>query len=171
MGSLRQFSTKRVVGLALADWVGTLALLYLAWRLGGGPAQPGNWPPVLQPGAQVGALAGHPAWPTPFISVLAAVLWPFTMLAFSVYDGRRNATLRAELGRVLEAIGVSTIALAGAAASAGAIAAGAQELRDGYAAIRSPGVAVAAVRGPGRFQHVGDGVNVDVRGAGHDVGV
>ncbi len=112
MGSLRQFSNRRVVGLAAIDWLGTLALLQLVWRLdqvaASGPNAGGSWLPVRL----ASALAGSTAPPL-FVSLMVALLWPLSLLAFSVYDGRHNTTLCGELRRVLQAIGVASIALAG----------------------------------------------------------
>jgi exopolysaccharide biosynthesis polyprenyl glycosylphosphotransferase len=44
---------------------------------------------------------------------LVALIWPFFFVTYSVYDGRRNATLTAELRNVFLAICVSALTLAG----------------------------------------------------------
>jgi exopolysaccharide biosynthesis polyprenyl glycosylphosphotransferase len=45
--------------------------------------------------------------------VLVSLIWPFFFIVFSVYDGRRNETLKAELRNVFTASSVSMLALAG----------------------------------------------------------
>ncbi len=86
---LRQFSTLRVVVFCSVDWVGTLALLFLVAWLHAGPSE---------------------AWrlPSPEACLLVAGIWPCAFFALSVYDGRYNGTLQAELFRVLLATAAST---------------------------------------------------------------
>ena len=50
----------------------------------------------------------------PQVLILVALIWPFFFVIFSVYDGRRNETLKAELLNVFLAICVSMMTLAGA---------------------------------------------------------
>jgi exopolysaccharide biosynthesis polyprenyl glycosylphosphotransferase len=106
---LRQFSTERIVGFFLVDLLGTLSMLLLAAglrdRVGDLPALPGiveEWPGAYG----VGTLP-------PQAIALVTLIWPAFFVAFSVYDGRRNGTLRAELGSVATAVCVSTLVLAG----------------------------------------------------------
>jgi FlaA1/EpsC-like NDP-sugar epimerase len=47
------------------------------------------------------------------VFLLIALIWPFFLIVFSVYDGRRNQSLKAELLNVFLAINVSTVTLAG----------------------------------------------------------
>ena len=116
---LRQFSFRRILGFFFFDWFGTLAVLWLAawlrFELGDLP-QP--LVTVLQrlgvPGGWVWPAAAHPGdILIPQILLIVAVIWPFFLIIFSVYDGRRNETLKAELLNVLLAICVSAMTLAG----------------------------------------------------------
>jgi exopolysaccharide biosynthesis polyprenyl glycosylphosphotransferase len=115
---LRQFSTRRVLGFFLWDWLGTLAMLALASVLRVPLGQlPGPLAATLQAmrisqgglkpvATEIGQLPIE-------VFGLVAVIWPFFFNAFSVYDGRRNETLKAELLNVLLAIGVAVMTLAG----------------------------------------------------------
>ncbi len=49
----------------------------------------------------------------PPVFLLVAIIWPFFLVVFSVYDGRRNPTLMAELVNVFLAVCISTLTLAG----------------------------------------------------------
>ena len=118
---LRRFSAKRIAGFFLLDWLGSLALLY-------GTGALRNWLGKLPEavagllrslGISIGGLPAPggslPVGPLPAPAfILAAAIWPICFAALSVYDGRRNATLGAELRRVLAAVCVATLALAGA---------------------------------------------------------
>lgn len=57
-------------------------------------------------------------WPLDYLEppvfLLVALIWPFFLVTFGAYDGRRNASLVAELLNVLLAICVATLTLAGA---------------------------------------------------------
>ena len=114
---LRQFSTGRIIISACVDFFCTLGLLLLAayWRAAIGslpdrfvealrwlhiPIQ--NWE-VYSPSYTI----------DPAVFVPVAVIWPFFFVVFSVYDGRHNPTLRAELGNVFMALVASTLTLAG----------------------------------------------------------
>jgi exopolysaccharide biosynthesis polyprenyl glycosylphosphotransferase len=114
---LRQFSTGRIVGFLLFDWLATLGALWWA-------AQIRVWIGVL-PANYVGFAEGIGisvnTWPietvekiviTP-LSFLVAALWPIFFFLFGVYDGRRNRTLRSELLNTLMAIVAATLVLAG----------------------------------------------------------
>jgi exopolysaccharide biosynthesis polyprenyl glycosylphosphotransferase len=50
----------------------------------------------------------------PGVFILVALIWPFFLTVFSVYDARRNETMGAELRSVCLAVCVSTLTLAGA---------------------------------------------------------
>jgi len=118
---LRQYSAKRIVFFSLIDWLGTLAMLYAAVFL---RIKLGNLPNAylallrlmgIQPGV------GWADWTVidpnlilvPQVFVLIALIWPFYFFVFSVYDGRRNETLKAELINVFLAICTAMITLAG----------------------------------------------------------
>jgi exopolysaccharide biosynthesis polyprenyl glycosylphosphotransferase len=112
---LRQFSTRRVIGFFLLDWLGTIALLGLADRLRASYESLPIWLVNL-----VGALhipiGGIEGLETGFkflLLVFVALIWPFFLIVFSVYDGRRNETLKAELLNVFLAVNVSMLVLAG----------------------------------------------------------
>ena len=118
---LRQFSARRIIFFFLIDLLGTLAMLYLAasLRVKFGPL-PDAFLALLslmgiRPG---GAWADWASVDPSFILtsqvfVLIALIWPFYFFVFSVYDGRRNETLKAELLNVFLAACISTITLAG----------------------------------------------------------
>jgi exopolysaccharide biosynthesis polyprenyl glycosylphosphotransferase len=116
---LRQFSPRRIIGLFLFDWLGTLAMLALAGALRGSL---GGLP---QPFAGLLDLLGIPfsgAWSTlplgdilPLqVFVLVSLIWPFFLVTFSVYDGRANDTLKTELLNVFLAVCVAAMTFAGA---------------------------------------------------------
>ena len=118
---LRQFSPKRILFFFLLDWLGTLTMLYLAASL---RIEFGNLPDAFlallrlmgipQGGAWADWTAVDPGFIlTPQVFVLIALIWPFYFFVFSVYDGRRNETLKAELLNVFLAACISTITLAG----------------------------------------------------------
>jgi exopolysaccharide biosynthesis polyprenyl glycosylphosphotransferase len=115
---LRKFSAQRIAGFLFLDSAGTVALLFVAAWLS---AQPGS---LLHPvddllaALQVPHSAARPAveWRTLLsyqVVVLVAVIWPCVFAAFSVYDGRRNDSLKAELRNVALAVSVSILVLAG----------------------------------------------------------
>ncbi len=119
---LRQFSTRRVVGFFLVDWLGTLGALYLAVLL---RAELGHLPQWLislverleipEGGRWVDWAAVSPFDVlSPYVFVLVALIWPFFLFLFSVYEGRRQQTLKAELLNVFLVICVSTMTMAGA---------------------------------------------------------
>ncbi|MGB6423562.1 MAG: sugar transferase [Anaerolineales bacterium] len=112
---LRQFSTRRIISSFLLDWLGTLLALLLAVfsRAGMENFSRGflgiNWF-VDSPG-------GGGVWPThlltPQVLILVSLIWPVFFIVFSVYDGRRNENLKAELINVFMATVASTLVLAG----------------------------------------------------------
>ncbi|MHC4617461.1 MAG: sugar transferase [Planctomycetota bacterium] len=115
----RRFSIRRIVGLFVLDWAGTLAVLLLSAYLRDALGTLPN--PLLKLG-QILGISLSPWWIdanlkdilAPQVFVLVALIWPFFLVIFSVYDGRHNETLKAELFNVLLAICVSTMTLAGA---------------------------------------------------------
>lgn len=114
---LRQFSTRRVVGSFILDWLGTLGVLLLAAYLRGqfntAPALIIRFANLLQISINRWEITGPSAVFIPQVFILVALIWPFFFIAFSVYDGRHNATLKAELLNLLLAIVASTLTLAG----------------------------------------------------------
>ncbi len=115
---LRQFSTKRIAVYMLIDWLGTLVCLglaaFLRSRIG---ALPVGLHDLLQSlRIPFGAIAsGTNPWAllSPRVFLLVALIWPCFLVAFAVYDGRRNGTLRAELANLSRAVGTSIACLAG----------------------------------------------------------
>ncbi|MGB0383301.1 MAG: sugar transferase [Ardenticatenaceae bacterium] len=116
---LREFSKRRLIGSFIYDWLATLLALLLAAIL---YAYLPWFPDPLRMVADflgVGGAAVVPiqdivtwlvVWP---VFVIVGLIWPFYLLVFAVYDGRRNPTLKAELLNLFLAIGVSTMTLAG----------------------------------------------------------
>jgi exopolysaccharide biosynthesis polyprenyl glycosylphosphotransferase len=114
---LRQFSTNRIVAFFLLDWLGTLGMLVLAGLMRTGL---GDLPHALVTSLQALGIPLHGFMPeghlgglSPQVVVLVSLIWPFFFSVFSVYDGRRNETLKVELLNVFMAICVSTVTLAG----------------------------------------------------------
>lgn len=118
---LRQFSARRIIFFFLLDWISTLALFYFSSKL---RPELGNLPDTfLEVLAFMGIMHGVDGvnWIAvdpnqiliPQVFGLIALIWPFYFFIFSVYDGRRNETLRAELLNIFLAICTSTIMLAG----------------------------------------------------------
>jgi exopolysaccharide biosynthesis polyprenyl glycosylphosphotransferase len=113
---LRKFSTRRIIVFFLLDWLGTLAVLFISTGLRAAWKVP---PQFLNDLIQV---LGIPSWTgeinnwefmiVPQVFVLVAIIWPIFFIIFSVYDGRRNESLKMELLNVFLAICVSTMALA-----------------------------------------------------------
>ena len=115
---LRRFSTKRVLTFLVLDCFGTLAMLLLSATL---RDELGDLPlPLVNLAKALGISTGRP-WVavtlddvlSPQVFILVALIWPFFFMVFSVYDGRHNETLGAELRNVFLAICVSTMTLAG----------------------------------------------------------
>ena len=118
---LRQFSARRIIFFFLFDWLGTLAMLYAAafLRVKFGSLPDAFLALLSQTGIPQGAIGADWAATDPSrilvpqVFVLIALIWPFYFFVFSVYDGRRNETLTAELRNVFLAACTSTITLAG----------------------------------------------------------
>lgn len=119
---LRQFSVRRIIFFFLLDLLGTLAMLYLAASL---RIEVGKLPEGFLALLRAAGIPQGDTWANwakadpssifvPQVFVLIALIWPFYFFIFSIYDGRRNETLRAELLNVFFAICTSTITLAGA---------------------------------------------------------
>src|SRR6266508_3955779 len=118
---LRQFSARRIIFFFLFDWLSTLSLFYFSSLLRPGL---GNLPDaflemlsfigILQGGNRVDWLAVDPNQILiPQVFAIIALIWPFYFFVFSVYDGRRNETLTAELLNIFLAICTATTMLAG----------------------------------------------------------
>jgi hypothetical protein len=114
---LRQLSTRRIIVFFLIDSIGTLLVLNAAGLFHDGllhrapwgtvwPGQPSGW-------ADSGTFIS-PRGSLPLVVILmVALVWPVLFSAFSIYDGRRNESLRVELTNVLLAICLCTMTLAG----------------------------------------------------------
>ena len=115
---LRRFSSNRIIGFFLIDWLGTLAMLMVAMYL---RAELGRLPEPVTELMQLLQIQLYNFWREPSIGellpapvfLLVAIIWPFFLIVFSVYDGRRNPTLMAEILNVFLAICISTLTLAG----------------------------------------------------------
>jgi exopolysaccharide biosynthesis polyprenyl glycosylphosphotransferase len=114
---LRQYSTKRIIGFFLLDWLGTIAVLFAAFYLrlwmGRLPEPLIRLLELMQISYSDFLLANPKLLLPEPVFLLVAIVWPFFLFVFSVYDGRRNQTLKAELLNVFLAICVSTVTLAG----------------------------------------------------------
>lgn len=118
---LRQFSTKRVIGFFLIDWLGTLAMLYTAVLLRARVGHLPLWLLNLVQRLEIPEGGRWVDWTTispgeimsPRVFILVALIWPFFLFLFSIYDGRRQQTLKTELLNVFLAICVSTMTFAG----------------------------------------------------------
>lgn len=113
---LRQFSTRRIVLFFLADWIGTVFVLVVSELLHG-VLQNAPWGAVWA-GQRAGIAESSglvpPSDSLPFLVILIVTfIWPVLFSTFSVYDGRRNESLRKELTNVFLAICVCTMVLAG----------------------------------------------------------
>jgi exopolysaccharide biosynthesis polyprenyl glycosylphosphotransferase len=116
---LREFSVRRIVFFRLYDWLGTLAMLALAaWLRAGLLTLPAPLIAALRaldiPFSSVATAMTPEELAPPAVYVFVALLWPFFLSVFAVYEGRANPTLKAELLNVLLAICVATLTLAGA---------------------------------------------------------
>jgi len=115
---LRQFSTKRIIGSFILDWLGTLGMLVLATYL---RVQIGFLPQLLLTlletmqipvvnwwaGIQPDDILALP------IMIIISIILPFFFIVFSVYDGRRNDSPKAELLNVLMATVASNLTFSG----------------------------------------------------------
>ena len=116
---LRQFSTRRRVGSFFYDGLATqMALLLATFLYAYLPRFPESLRTVVSflgvRGASIepvqDLLNWAIAWP---VFLIVALIWPFYLFVFAVYDGKRNPTLKIELLNILFAIGASTMTLAG----------------------------------------------------------
>lgn len=116
---LRRFSTQRIITFFLLDWLGTLAVLMAAVYL---RAEIGRLPTPITNLMQLLQIRLYNFWGDPPLAellpiqvfFLVAGIWPFFLVVFSVYDGRRNPTLAVEVLNVFLAVCISTLTLAGA---------------------------------------------------------
>src|SRR5512143_1502095 len=111
---LRQFSIKRIAGFFLIDLLGTLGVLVWASSL---RADLGNLPGWLVDrlgtlqivvGSEGQAISGNYIYKISVL-ILVAIIWPIFFSTFSVYDGKRNPNLIAELRNVFIATCISAI--------------------------------------------------------------
>jgi len=115
---LRRFSSRRIITFFLLDWLGTLLVLLLAVYL---RAEIGRLPEPVTNLMQFLQIQLNNFWREPPLAellpapvfFLVALIWPFFLIVFSVYDGRRNPTLAAEVLNVFLAVCISTLTLAG----------------------------------------------------------
>ena len=110
---LRQFSTKRIIGSFIFDIFCTLIALLLATYLRFG-IEGSFWATA----AELTNLSSDGNWPThiikPQVILLVSIIWPFFLIVFAVYDGRRNPSRKTEIVNVFLAICTATLVLAGA---------------------------------------------------------
>ena len=112
------FSFKRIVGTLIFDLSAAIIALLLALQM---RFEIGKLPSALRDflgslGITTGVVwegAETEALLMPQVFILVIVIWPIVFNAFSVYDGRRNATLIAELKNVMLAAGTATLIFAG----------------------------------------------------------
>ena len=115
---LAGFSIKRILGTIAFDIIATLGALVLALQLrftiGKLPESAriildtlGIESGVVWEGAEFEALL------MPQVFILVVLIWLIVFNAFSVYDGRRNATLIAEIKNVMLATATATLIFAG----------------------------------------------------------
>ena len=116
---LREFSHRRIGVLFAIDWLGTLAIFLCAALI---RAQVGSLPPWAASLLGFFRITADEAWDPNVapgdiypvqVLVLIAAIWPIVLVGSSVYDGRQNETLKAELLNLLVAASVSTLVLAG----------------------------------------------------------
>jgi len=115
---LRQFSLQRIFGFFFIDWICTMGALFMASYL---RAEMGRLPEPLVSLMNALNIQTYGFWRDAVpgeilplqVFLLVAVLWPFYLIVFSVYDGRRNPTPTSEILNVFLAIGVATLSLAG----------------------------------------------------------
>ena len=115
---LAGFSMKRILGTIAFDIIATLGALVLALQL---RFTIGKLPDSLRIfldslGIESGVVwegAESEALVMPQVFILVILIWLVVFNAFSVYDGRRNATLVAELKNVMLATATATLIFAG----------------------------------------------------------
>ena len=116
---LREFSHRRIGVLFAIDWLGTLAIFLCAAQIRARVGSLPSWTTSLLGVLRIPAdeawdpnVAPGDIYPVEAL-VLIAMIWPLVLVGSSVYDGRQNETLKAELLNLLVAISVSTLVLAG----------------------------------------------------------
>jgi exopolysaccharide biosynthesis polyprenyl glycosylphosphotransferase len=112
------FSFKRIIGTFLFDLIATIGALIIALQLRFEIGLlPSTWRDFLESlGIETGVVwegAETEALLMPQVFILVAIIWPIVFKSFSVYDGRRNATLVAELKNIMLATGTATLIFAG----------------------------------------------------------
>jgi exopolysaccharide biosynthesis polyprenyl glycosylphosphotransferase len=112
------FSFRRIVGTFFFDLTATIFALIIALKLRFEIGLlPSTWRDFLESlGIETGIVwegAETEALLMPQVFILVAIIWPIVFNSFSIYDGRRNATLIAELKNVMLATGTATLIFAG----------------------------------------------------------
>ena len=115
---LGDFSFKRIVGTFIFDMIAAIVALQLALQF---RFEIGKLPAVLRDfleslGISTGVVwegAASEALLMPQVFILVILIWSIVFNAFSVYDGRRNSTLIAEIKNVMLAIATATLVFAG----------------------------------------------------------
>jgi exopolysaccharide biosynthesis polyprenyl glycosylphosphotransferase len=115
---LRTFSTKRIISFFIFDWFATFGSLFAASYL---RAEIGRLPEPLLQLMETLRIQNYSFWndamlemllPSP-VFILVGIIWPFFLVLFSVYDGRRSPNLMSEVLNVFLAICIATLTLAG----------------------------------------------------------
>jgi len=112
------FSFKRIVGTFIFDLIAAIVALQLALQF---RFEIGKLPAVLRDILESLGITTGVVWEgaesadllMPQVFILVVLIWPIVFNAYSVYDGRRNATLIAELKNVMLASATATLIFAG----------------------------------------------------------
>ncbi len=117
---LREFSHRRIAVLFAIDWLGTLGVFLCAAQIRARVGSLPSWATALLGVFRITTdegwdpdVAPGDIYPLESLLLIAAI-WPLVLVGSSVYDGRQNETLKAELVNLLVAISVSVLVLAGA---------------------------------------------------------
>ncbi len=111
---LRQFSTRRIVGFVIIDFISTWLLFFLANQirivLGLLPGWLSN--DLRMIGVPLGSQVSNSALIQPYFLVL--ILLPITMITTGVYDGRKSSSLMMELRHIFVSVSLAVMLLSGA---------------------------------------------------------
>jgi FlaA1/EpsC-like NDP-sugar epimerase len=115
---LREFSLRRIIAFFFLDWLGTALMLFAAGILRSQMVSLLERVLNILGILKVETASGLVSIPLESVLqtqvvLLVLVLWPFFFIVFSVYDGKHNETLKAELLNVFLATCVSIVTLAG----------------------------------------------------------